>query len=35
MRLTAFGTIPYTPYLDKLEEESSNKIIKKENFSDK
>ena len=35
MRLTAFGTIPYTPYLDKLEEESFNKIIKKENFSDK
>ena len=35
MQLTAFGTIPYTPYLDKVEEESSNKIIKKENFSDK
>ena len=31
MQLTAFGTIPYTPYLNKLKEESSDE---KENFSD-
>ena len=29
MQLTPFGTIPYTPYLNKLGEETLNKINKK------
>ena len=34
MQLTAFGTIPYTPYLNKLDKENSNKINKKETLND-
>ena len=35
MQLTPFGTIPYTPYLNKLNKEDSNKRNKRETFTDK